>query len=126
MGDNKGAYRIFKIAFAMFGILGFICSSILFFGADYIANVYLQLPDAKNSIVALSPSIFLVAISSVLKGYFNGKENLKVTAHSQSLEQIFKTVFTILIVEYISIISINNTEAMAAGATIATTIATLR
>ena len=126
IGDNKGAYRIFKIAFTMFGILGFICSTILFLGADYIANVYLQIPEAKNSIIALSPSVFLVSISSVLKGYFNGRENLKATAHSQSLEQIFKTVFTILIVEYIGIISLNNTEVMAAGATIATTLATLR
>ena len=126
IGDNKGGYRIFKIAFVMFGIIGFICSTILFVEADYIANVYLQVPDAKNCIIGLSPSVFLVSISSVLKGYFNGRESLKVTAHSQSLEQILKTAFTILIVEYIGSISINNTESMAAGAAIATTIATLR
>ena len=41
IGDNKGAYRIFKIALAIFGVCGFICSSILFFGADYIAKKYL-------------------------------------------------------------------------------------
>lgn len=126
LGDNKGAYRIFKIAIAMFGLLGFICSTILFFGANYIANVYLQIPEAENSIIALSPSIFFVSIASVLRGYFNGKENIKVTANSQSLEQILKTVFTILIVESIGILSNNNTVLMAAGATIATTIAGLR
>ena len=125
IGDNKGAYRIFKIAFALFGFLGFICSSILFFGANYISNVYLQIPEAEMTIVALSPSVFLVSIASVLRGYFNGRENLSVTANSQSLEQIFKTLFTILIVEQIANISSNNTILMAAGATIATTIATL-
>ena len=46
VGDNKGAYRIFKIAFALFGILGFAGSSILFFGANYISNMYLQIPEA--------------------------------------------------------------------------------
>lgn len=30
IGDNKGAYRIFKIAFSMFSFFGFIGSSILF------------------------------------------------------------------------------------------------
>ena len=40
VGDNKGAYRIFKIAFALFGILGFVGSSILFLGAEIIANKY--------------------------------------------------------------------------------------
>ena len=125
IGDNKGAYRIFKIAFALFGLLGFIGSSILFFGANYISNVYLQIPEAEMTILALSPSVFLVSITSVLRGYFNGKENLSVTANSQSLEQIFKTILTILIVEQIASISSNNTIIMAAGATIATTLATL-
>ncbi|MBO4816159.1 MAG: oligosaccharide flippase family protein [Clostridia bacterium] len=126
IGDNKGAYRIFKIAFALFGFLGFICSTILFLGAKYIAEVYLQIPEAKISIMALSPSVFLVSIASVLRGYFNGRENINVTAHSQSLEQIFKTLFTILIVEYVANISSSNTILMAGGATLATTIATLR
>ena len=125
IGDNKGAYRIFKVAFALFGFLGFIGSSILFFGANYISNVYLQIPEAEMTIIALSPSIFLVSIASVLRGYFNGRKNLSVTAKSQSLEQIYKTLFTILIVEQISVITSNNTILMAAGATIATTLATL-
>lgn len=125
IGDNKGAYRIFKIAFALFGFLGFICSSILFFGANYISDIYLQIPEAEMTILALSPSVFLVSIASVLRGYFNGRENLSVTANSQSLEQIFKTLFTILIVEQVANLSSNNTILMAAGATIATTIATL-
>lgn len=125
IGDNKGAYRIFKIAIAIFGLLGFLGSTIMFFGADYIANVYLQIPEAKLTILALSPSVFLVSIESVLKGYFNGRENLSVTANSQSLEQIFKTIFTVLIVEQIATISSSNTILMAAGATLATTLATL-
>lgn len=125
IGDNKGAYRIFKIAFALFGILGFVSSSILFFGAKYISNIYLQIPETETAILVLSPSVFLVAIASVLRGYFNGRENLSVTANSQSLEQIFKTIFTIIVVEQIASISSNNTILMAGGAAIATTIATL-
>ena len=126
IGDNKGAYRIFKIAFALFGLLGFFCTSILFLKAEYIANIYLQIPEAKDAIMALAPSIFLVSIESVLKGYFNGRESINITANSQSLEQIFKTIFTIIIVEYLGRKSINNTTIMAAGATVATTIATMR
>ena len=125
VGDNKGAYRIFKIAFALFGILGFAGSSILFFGANYISNMYLQIPEAELALLALSPSVFLVSIASVLRGYFNGRENLSVTANSQSLEQVFKTIFTVLVVGQIASISSNNTILMAAGATIATTLATL-
>ena len=83
IGDNKGAYRIFKIAFAMFGVLGFIGGTLLFFGANYIANIYLQIPEAEYAILALAPSIFLVSIEAVLKGYFNGRENISITANSR-------------------------------------------
>lgn len=121
IGNNKGAYRIFKIAFALFGIIGFTCSMILFFGAEKIANEYLQIPEAKLILIALSPSIFFVAIISVLRGYFNGKENISVTANSQSLEQILKVIFTIFVVELIFKISNGNTELMAEGAALAST-----
>ena len=53
------------------------------------------------------------------------RENISITANSQSLEQIFKTLLTIAIVENIGKISGNNTIVMAAGATLATTLATL-
>ena len=124
VGDYRGAHKIFKIAFVTFGLIGFICSSILFLGANYIANYFLQIPEAEFTLVALSPSIFLVSISCVIKGYFNGRENLKVTANAQTLEQLFKTVLSIILVEMIATISGVDTAIMAAGANLATTLAT--
>lgn len=126
LGDNKGANRIFKIAFFIFGILGFIGTMILFFGAHYISNVILKIPEAEMTLVALSPSIFFVSLICVIRGYFNGNGTLKVTANSQTLEQIFKTVFTIILVELVVIAIGINTTIMAAGANLATTVATIR
>lgn len=125
LGDNKGANRIFKIAFVTFGVLGFIGTSIMFFGAHYISNVILKIPESELTLVALSPSIFFVALICVIRGYFNGNGTLKVTANSQTLEQIFKTVFTILLVELVAISIGVNTKVMAAGANLATTVATI-
>lgn len=121
VGDNKGAHRIFKAAFVIFGFIGFVCSCILFFGAKNIAYNYLEIAEAEMTLIALSPSIFIVSVTSVLRGYFNGREKISVTANSQSYEQVLKTLVTIIIVEIISYISIKNTVLMAAGATIATT-----
>ncbi len=97
----------------------------LFFGANLIANHWLQIPEAEMTLVALSPAIFFVAISSVMRGYFNGRQNIKATARSQSLEQVFKTALTIILVEIIAIISNVSTKWMAGGATLATTLATM-
>ena len=66
----------------------------------------------------------MVAISSVLRGYFNGKEKISVTANSQSIEQVLKTILTIIIVEIFANISKNNTAIMAGGAAFATTTST--
>ena len=123
-GDHKGAHRIFKIAFATFAMIGIIGSLMLFFGAHMIANYWLQIPEAEMTLVALSPAIFFVAISSVMRGYFNARQEIKATARSQTLEQIFKTALTIILVEIVAIISNVSTEWMAGGATLATTLAT--
>lgn len=125
LGDNKGANRIYKIAFLTFGLLGLIGTGILFFGAHYISNVIIQIPEAELTLVALSPSIFFVSLLSVIRGYFNGNSTLKVTANSQTLEQIFKTVLTILFVEIVAIVMKADTTIMAAGANLATTVATI-
>ncbi len=125
IGDHKGAHRIFKIAFATFAVIGLIGSLLLFLGANMIANYWLQIPEAEMTLVALSPAIFFVAISSVMRGYFNGRQNIKATARSQTIEQVFKTALTIILVEIVAILSNISTEWMAGGATLATTLATM-
>ena len=85
----------------------------------------LDIEEAELTIVALSPAIFFVSISSVFRGYFNGRQDLKATANSQTIEQLFKTIFTIVIVEIVAIYSKVNTNLMAAGANLATTCATI-
>ena len=124
VGDNKGAYRIFKIAFATFSLIGLIGSLLLFLGAKVIANNWLQIPEAEMTLVSLSPAIFFVTVASVFRGYFNGRQKISVGAKSQTLEQVFKTLLTIIVVEIVAILSNVSTEWMAAGANLATTLAT--
>ena len=108
IGDNKGANKIFKIAFFTFALFGAIGSVLLFFGAGIISEKFIQIPEAKLSLIALSPSIFFVSCVAVIRGYFNGIQSFSETAKSQSLEQIFKTVFTIVLVELIVFIGKNS------------------
>ena len=122
IGDSRGAHKIFKIAFISFGLVGFICSITLYLSAEYITHELIQIPEAQISLEALSPAIFFVSITSVIKGYFNGRENLNVGANSQTVEQIFRTTITIILIEYIAQITGYNTKIMAAGAAISTTI----
>ena len=124
IGDNRGANKIFKVALVTFGIIGALGTISLFFGAHFLAYNLIQIPEAELTLIALSPAIFFVSISSVMRGYFNGRRTLKITAKAQMIEQVFKTICTIAIVEIIVYIVAPSTELMAAGANIATTIAT--
>jgi len=125
IGDYKGAYRILKIAVMLFSFIGFVASIFLYVFSKPISNNLLQIPESELSLQLLAPSIFLVPVASVFRGYFNGAGNIKITAKSQNLEQISKTIITIIIVEVIAIISDFNTTFMAAAATAGTTIATI-
>ena len=124
VGDRKGADRIFKIAFVTFACIGFCGTLFLFLGANVIANFWLQIPEAEYTLMTLSPAIFFVSISSVIRGYFNGRQKMSATARSQTVEQIFKTTLTIVIVEIVAVFTNVNTELMAAGANLATTFST--
>lgn len=127
VGNTRGAQKIFRVAFAFFGMVGFFSSVLLFVGSDFFANVWLQIPEAKLTLMILAPSIFFESLISVLRGYFNGHENMKPMAKSQTIEQLTKTIFTVAIVEIICFTMGHQgtTETMARGANLATTIATL-
>lgn len=120
-GNYKGANRVFKVSFVTFALIGFVGTILLFKSANFVANIVLQIPEAELTLVALSPSLFFVSIISVIRGYFNGIEKISITAKSQILEQLFKTMFTIIIVEIVTVINGENTLLMAAGANLATT-----
>ena len=125
LGDNKGAQRIFRIAFATFAVIGFIGTLFLFFGANIIANNFLYVPEAEFTIKTLSPAIFFVSISSVMRGYFNGRQEMEATSKSQTFEQVFKTILTVVLVELAVFMTNQNTVIMATFATIATSLATI-
>lgn len=124
VGNHKGANKILKTSLITFSILSFLCCLILFFFSNFIASYCIEIPESELSLIALSPAIFFVSLSSVLKGYFNGRKNMKATANSQIFEQFFKTILTIILVEFVAHY-FHSTILMAAAANLATSIATL-
>lgn len=123
IGDNEGAHKIFKVAIFTFGVIGMIGTLFLFFSADIVSKVWLGIPESKITLMILSPGVFFVAISSVFRGYFNGRAQMSATANAQTFEQFWKTLFTIIFVEIAVILTSTNTVFMAAAATAATSTA---
>lgn len=122
--DLVNRERIFLIAVYLFAVIGLIGTIFLYIFSDMFANKFLEIPEASLSLKVLSPAIFCVSISSVVKGFFNGINKIKITAKVQFIEQVLKSFLTILLVEIASKYSNNNSEIMAAFANVATTVAT--
>lgn len=122
VGQYKSAHRIFKIAFLVFGIIGGFCSIFLYVTSDFVATNLLNVPDVKYVLRVLSPAIFFVSISAVIRGYYMGLGNMKVSSTSQTLEQLFNCILSIAFVY-----AVLGKEAyiMAAAGNLSTTVAIL-
>lgn len=119
--DFKSAYRIFRCALVLFAIVGALLGVGLYVAAPLIDSAMFETPTIVRVLRVLSPAIFFVSVSSVIRGFFQGMKNMKATSTSQVIEQLIKCVSTILIVVAIAG---STPEVMATGATVATTLST--
>jgi len=95
--QSGNAYRVFRISLLFAGIVGFIGAIVLFFGAGVFAE-FTKIPDAVYGIRALAPTVFIVAVMSVFRGYFQGMNDMVPTAASQVIEQLVNAVFSVILV----------------------------
>lgn len=121
-GEYNNAHRVFKISLVVFGIIGLACSLLLFFGADFIATYVIKVPPVAYVLRVLAPAIFFVCVSAVIRGYFAGLGTMGASSISQSMEQFFNCVLTILFV-YATIGK--DAYIMAAAGNVSTTMAVL-
>ncbi|NIK11266.1 stage V sporulation protein B [Alkalibacillus almallahensis] len=78
--------------------LSIVLTLLLVAFAPYIST-YLILDERTHlSLLAISPIIIIIAISAVLRGYFQGLQNMKPQAIAQVIEQIIRIVFVFILV----------------------------
>lgn len=91
----KNSHRIFIIAMRISVIMGISSMLILFFGATKIEE-FTEISGSAISIRVLAPTVLVVGIMSVYRGYFQGMKNTVPTAVSQIIEQVFNAVFSLV------------------------------
>lgn len=81
--------------------------------APFIASTLLTDERSLLPLLTISPIVPIIAISSVLKGYFQGKQNMKPQSYAQVIEQIIRIT---CVAFFISILRPYGIEYAAAGA----------
>ena len=126
----KSAVKILKCSLIVGTVTGGVAALLVFFGADFIENVVYGggIPGLAIPLRVLAPTIFLVAILGVLRGFFQGQGTMIPTAVSQIIEQIVNAVVSI-VAGYMLIkayATANNASAYgAAGSTLGTAMGAL-
>lgn len=88
-GNEQDAHRIFQTAFRFLALIGLIGTALLFLLPDQL-EALVSVPGSSLGILAISPAIFFVALASVYRGYFQGRQNMFPTAASEVIEAAAK------------------------------------
>jgi len=95
-GRWKDARKVVKCAMILVGGIGLVSMLIMLFFSNTIAAMYHN-PEAARPIRFLGPTVFVVSIMSVLRGYFQGLNNMKPTAISELIEGLLHAVFSVVL-----------------------------
>lgn len=95
IGDVQGARRSFRVASIALLILGLFFFLLLFGGAPYIAD-FMGDDHLTTPLRAVAWSLPLLPMVAILRGYFQGHQNMMPTGVSQVMEQLIRVVFILL------------------------------
>ncbi len=93
----KDAHRVYKVAMLYSVACAMVLAIAMWFGADSIAELLFPEQNVGMPIRALAPTVVIATMMAVMRGYFQGQNNMTPTAVSQIIEQIFNVVFSVML-----------------------------
>lgn len=100
-GRAKQEEKTFRVALLTFFVIGMVFALILYLFPEWLADNYLENPDAALSIKAMAPSILLVCLVSAYRGYCQGNGNMLPTTVDEVLEVLFKVISGLILASVI-------------------------
>ncbi|MDR7317444.1 polysaccharide biosynthesis protein [Brevibacillus nitrificans] len=95
VGDAIGARRAFRVASISLVILGLFFFLLLYVGAPMVAK-FMGDEHLATPLRAVAWSLPLVPMAAILRGYFQGHQNMMPTGVSQVVEQLIRVIFILL------------------------------
>jgi stage V sporulation protein B len=96
-GDKRKVKRILVVSLSITGILSIIFTTCMILFAPLISRTLLTDARTYYPLIAISPIVPIVALSSVLRGYFQGMQNMRPSAYSQIIEQVVRISFVAML-----------------------------
>lgn len=103
-GKPERAVSVLRTSLVFTTAAGFLFTFLCLFGAPWVTRYILTDPRVYQTFIAMSPMIIIVSISSVYRGYFQGKQDMIPSAVSSILETLARIVgvlwFSYLLLPY--------------------------
>ncbi|MDE6232010.1 MAG: polysaccharide biosynthesis protein, partial [Lachnospiraceae bacterium] len=90
----NNSYRVFKDTMKFALVTSITGALFLYFGSGLLASLY-STPELVRPLKVLAPTLLVVGILGVMRGFFQGSSTMIPTAISQIFEQIFNGVISI-------------------------------
>ncbi len=87
----KEPKKILGVSTGIFAIIGLVLMAVMIFTAPALSN-YFDYENVNTCLYLIAPAIFLTAVTSTIKGYFQGYKCMTPTAIFQVIEAAFKLV----------------------------------
>lgn len=114
-GDHPGAKRIVVVSSVLLMSAGLLLFLLLYFGAETIAG-WIGISQTVTAIRSISFALLLSPVLAVLRGYFQGYQNMVPTAVSQVIEQLIRVITMVALLLYMVALAYDEAW-IAAGAT---------
>lgn len=98
--EYKNAKRIYNCSMLFACFTGGITCLIVFFCADFLAGL-IKLPKSAIALRILAPTLLVVAIMGVMRGFFQGNGSMVPTATSQLVEQIINAIVSVVAAKFL-------------------------
>ena len=94
-GRDKDADRVLTCGLLLIGGIGFLSMLIMILGGHALAIILYDNPEATRPMQYLGPTVLVCSVMSVLRGYFQGMNDMKPTAISEVIEGFLHAVFSV-------------------------------
>lgn len=95
-GQYKNARKIYRGALIFALISGTTTGLIVLLGAEPLASNFMSLEKSAIALRMLAPTLLIVALMGVIRGYFQGLGTMVPTAISQLVEQIINAIVSVV------------------------------
>jgi stage V sporulation protein B len=100
-GEEERIPAILIVSMFIVIITSIIIAISVFFGAPLIAHTLLTDERTVHALLAITPIIPIIAISSIFRGYFQGRQNMSPYAIAQIIEQLVRIFTVIFLAKYL-------------------------